>query len=233
MSDEPTGVVVVGAGGHGRELLEVAETLDAQRSGSDQPGTRWPTVPKYRLLGVLDDGEPDPGLLARCGVRHLGPVRLLAEWDVAYVLGIGSPVTRRAIDVAATGWGRRPATLVHPRAVVGRDVVLGPGTVVCALASVTTNVRTGRHVHLNVAATVAHDCRLGDYVTLAPGARLSGTVTVGDSVVVGTSATVIQGLTIGHGTTVGAGAVVIRDLPPGVVAVGVPAQSRPVTQAGG
>ncbi|WP_018503393.1 NeuD/PglB/VioB family sugar acetyltransferase [Parafrankia discariae] len=206
-------LVVVGGGGHGRELVELVGAVNAGR-------------PRYRLLGVLDDARPDPDLLAAAGTSHLGPVGLLCELDAEYVVGIGSPNARRAIDLAATGWGRHPATLVHPRAVVGRAVTLGPGSVVCALASVTTNVRTGRHVHLNVAATVAHDCRLGDYVTLAPGARLSGTVTLGDRVTVGTGATVIQGLGIGPGAVVGAGAVVVRDLPAEVVAVGVPARPR-------
>lgn len=213
-------LVVVGAGGHGRELLDVVDAVNAVQ-------------PSYRLLGVLDDAMPDPDLLAACGVRHLGPVRLLAELDTEYVVGIGSPKARKTIDLAATEWGRRPATLVHPHAVVGRNVTLGPGAVICALASVTTNVRIGRHVHLNVAATVAHDCWLGDYVTLAPGARLSGGITIGDQVTVGTGAVVIQGLRIGVGTVVGAGAVVVRDLPAEVVAVGVPARPRlPVQQSG-
>ncbi|WP_239308374.1 acetyltransferase [Frankia sp. Cj3] len=217
MSHGPTALVVVGAGGHGRELMDVVEAVNAVR-------------PTYELLGVVDDGQPDLNQLFRREVRHLGPVRLLAEIDAEYVVGIGAPAIRRAVDSMATAWGRQAATLVHPRAVIGRDVLLGSGNVVCALASITTNVRTGRHVHLNIAATVAHDCRLGDYVTLSPGAHVSGTVTLEDDVTIGTGAMVIQGLTIGTGTTVGAGAAVIRSLPAGVVAVGVPARPRvPVT----
>lgn len=214
-------LVVVGGGGHGRELLELVEAVNEAQ-------------PRYRLLGVLDDAMPDADLLAAFGTRHLGPVHLLRELDAEYAIGVGSPDVRAAIDSAATGWGCDPATLVHPSAVVGGGVVLGPGAVVCALASITTNVRTGRHAHLNIAATVAHDCRLGDYATLAPGARLSGAVTLGDRVTVGTGAVVIQGLRIGAGTTVGAGAVVVRDLPAEVVAVGVPARPRlPATEPAG
>ncbi|OAA19005.1 sugar O-acyltransferase, sialic acid O-acetyltransferase NeuD family [Frankia sp. EI5c] len=206
-------LVVVGGGGHGRELLELLAAVNEER-------------PRHRLLGVLDDGTPDAELLAAFRTRHVGPVRRLAELDAEYVIGVGSPVARAAIDRAASGWGRTPATLVHPRAVLGGRVTLGPGSVVCALASITTNVRTGRHAHVNIAATVGHDCRLGDYTTLAPGARVSGAVTLGDRVTIGTGAVVIQGLGIGAGTTVGAGAVVVRDLPAEVVAVGVPARPR-------
>ena len=49
-------------------------------------------------------------------------------------------------------------------------------------------------------------------------------ITIGDNVWLGSGAVVCPGVTIGDDTVVGAGAVVTRDLPPGVVAVGVPAK---------
>lgn len=49
-------------------------------------------------------------------------------------------------------------------------------------------------------------------------------VTIGDNVWLGAGAIVCPGVTIGDDTVVGAGAVVISDLPPGVLAVGVPAR---------
>ncbi|HLM35377.1 MAG TPA: sugar O-acetyltransferase [Gaiellaceae bacterium] len=49
-------------------------------------------------------------------------------------------------------------------------------------------------------------------------------IVVGDNVWLGGGAIVCPGVTIGDDTVVGAGAVVTRDLPPGVVAAGVPAR---------
>jgi sugar O-acyltransferase (sialic acid O-acetyltransferase NeuD family) len=214
VSNPLTPLVVLGAGGHGREALDIVADINQ-------------VVPTWEVLGVLDDGAPDPSLLARVGVRHLGPTDLLADLAAAYVIGIGRGSLRRHFDERATGWGRTPATLVHPRACVGRDVVLGPGAVVAAQANVTTNIRFGRHVHVNVASTVGHDCRLADYVTIAPGARLCGTVTIGSDVFIGTGSIVIQNLTVGARTTIGAGTVVLNDLPAEVVAAGVPARFWP------
>ena len=49
-------------------------------------------------------------------------------------------------------------------------------------------------------------------------------ITIRDNVWLGGGAIVCPGVTIGEDTVVGAGAVVTADLPPGVVAVGVPAR---------
>jgi len=54
--------------------------------------------------------------------------------------------------------------------------------------------------------------------------RATAPVTIGDDVWVGAKASITRGVTIGAGAVVGAHAVVTHDLPPGCVAVGVPAR---------
>lgn len=206
-------LVILGAGGHGRELLDIVEAVNA-------------AAPTWRFLGFLDDGRPDASLLERRGVPWLGATSLLAELDADYAIGMGDGDARRRMDDLATSCGRRAAELIHPRAHVGSDVLLEPGVVLAVGASVTTNVRMGRHTHLNVAAQVAHDCRLGPFVTVSPGALVNGGNTVGSGVLLGAGSVVTPGRTIGADTWVGAGAVVVDDLPPRVVATGVPARIR-------
>ena len=215
--------MIVGAGGHGRELLDIVEAMRSSTAA-------------YQFVGFLDDGVPDQHVLARRNAVVVGGLDRLASLDVRYLIGIGSPETRRRIDTYASSLGRRPAQAIHPAATLGVDVRLGPGAVIAAGARVTTNVSFGRHVHLNVNTTVSHDCVVGDYVILNPGANVCGNAVLGDGVTIGTGATVIQGRKIGEGTVVGAGAVVVSDLPPGITAVGVPARplapkagARPVT----
>jgi sugar O-acyltransferase (sialic acid O-acetyltransferase NeuD family) len=152
----------------------------------------------------------------------------MGNLDARYVIGIGSPSVRHIVDTRLAAIGATAAApMVHPLAWVGLDVELAPGVIVCAGAIVTTNVRLGRHTHLNLQATISHDCRVGDYVTVAPMCAISGNVTLEDEVELGAGVSVIPAVTIGRGATVGAGAVVTRDIAPGMVAVGVPARSRP------
>jgi sugar O-acyltransferase (sialic acid O-acetyltransferase NeuD family) len=207
-------LVIVGAGGHAREVLDVVEAINANE-------------PTYDVRGFVDDGGGDRALLGRRGVPLIGPVAELASLEADYVIGLGSPQSRRAVDAEVSAFGRSPVTLIHPTATVGSDLRLGPGLVAAAGARITTNVTTGRHVHLNLNATVSHDCVLDDYVTLSPGASVSGNVHLGAEVVLGVGAVVIQSITVGARTVVGAGAAVVRDLPDDVTAVGVPAQPLP------
>lgn len=206
-----TRVVIIGAGGHGREVLQA---LRDSRSAE--------------FLGFLDDHEPDRDLLHRIDAQWLGPVSGLAELpvDVQYLIGIGSGQVRRRIDAWATELGYSPHTLVHSMASVGADVELSPGVVVFAFATVTTNIRLGRHVHVGRGAAVGHDSTLSDYVSVYPLAAVSGNVHLEAGVTVGTTASIRQGLRIGTDTMIGSAAAVVRDFPAGVVVVGVPAAVR-------
>lgn len=204
-------IVVIGAGGHGRETIDVIDAINA-------------VEPTFRLVGVIDDRGDEHGFLARRNIPVLGGLDVLAQHEGSFVAAVGDPALRRTLAEAATTAGLVAATLVHPTAVFGSDLRLGDGLVAAAHSQLTTNVRTGVHVQLNIGATVSHDCVLGDYVTLSPGCHVSGNVQLGAGVTLGVGAVVRQGVSIGEGTFVGAGAVVVDDLPAGVTAVGVPAR---------
>ena len=119
--------------------------------------------------------------------------------------------------------------LVHPRLEMSRWVDLGEGAVLCAGNILTTNIRFGVGVQVNLDCTIGHDSILDDYVTLAPGVHISGCVHLGKRVYVGTGAVIINGtgvqpLVIGEDAVIGAGACVTKSIGPGVTAVGVPAK---------
>lgn len=208
-------IVVIGAGGFGREVVDVIEAINAL----GQPGISW------EVVAFLDDGNPDQRTLAPYGVP-VRPVSFLDSLpaDVEYVIGIGSPSVRRDLDMRFRQERRSPV-LLHPSATMGRAVSIQPGTVVCAGVRLTNNISLGRHVHVNINSTIGHDARLDDYVTVSPLVAVSGNVHCETEVMLGTGVTLNPGITVGAGATVGSGAAALRDVPPGAVAVGVPAKA--------
>ena len=110
-------LVIIGAGGFGREVLDIVDAINAQR-------------PSYEFLGFLDDGDVRTDLLARLEAAHLGSSASLAGLEASYVIGIGNGAVRRAL--AATAPAGRAVNLVHPAATIGRDARLGVGVIIAA-----------------------------------------------------------------------------------------------------
>ena len=115
-------------------------------------------------------------------------------------------------------------THIHPTAQIhGPDVEIGEGSIICAGTIITTNVKIGKHAHLNLITTVGHDCVIGDYFTTAPGVQISGNENIGNRVYFGTRSCVKQKITICDDVIVGMNAGVVNNITESGVYVGTPA----------
>lgn len=127
-----------------------------------------------------------------------------------------------------------PEAWVHPDAVIIGDVTIGPRSSVwpCAVLrgdygsiaiGAETSVQDGAVIH----ATEELATIVGSRVVIGHLAHLEG-CRVEDASLIGVGSVVLHRAVVGRGATVGAGAVVTNDLvvPPGALAVGVPAQIK-------
>jgi sugar O-acyltransferase (sialic acid O-acetyltransferase NeuD family) len=194
-------VVIVGAGGVGREALDACLAADVSVRAFMDDRLTGGTV---RGLPVL---RPDD---ARDGEE--------------YLIGIADPRARRRIAGLLDAMGMRPRTVIHPRAIIAPETTFGPGCLVLGGAHVSSTVTVRRHSQVHYNATIGHDSCLDDFVTVYPGANVSGSVRLCSGATVGSAACVLQGLEVGEDAFVGAGAVVTKSVPPRTVVAGVPAR---------
>jgi sugar O-acyltransferase (sialic acid O-acetyltransferase NeuD family) len=200
---------IVGAGAQGRIIVEV-----------------WRAQHRTISLHFLDDDAALRGCSVG-GVPVVGGVDALGTLDLrdsAVVLGIGNNLRR--LELAAV-WGHGTvvwATVVHPSATVMPSATLGAGTVVFPQAVVNSGAQVGAHVIVNTGAIIEHDATVEDGCSLSPGVCMGGRVHIGRGAFLSAGVTIAPRVRIGAGSIVGAGATVVDDIPPGVLAYGVPAR---------
>ena len=207
-----TGVLVVGAGDQGRQVISAIEAAGRESVVGLLDGAllRGTTVAGHRVVGTEDD-------LRACS-EELG-----AD---AFVVAIGDNSTRAALLERLTNACPHlsVSTVVHPTATVARDARIGGGSIVLAGAVVSNGCTVARGVLLGTHSSIDHDCTVDDYASLAPGVTTGGTVRIGRATAIGIGANVVHGITIGADTVIGAGALVLDAVPDRVVAFGVPAR---------
>lgn len=205
-------LVIFGAGGFGREVLQLVRDINE-------------VAPTWNCDGFLVDARYAKGGYVQ-GLPILGDLAWLRQNpEVHIAIAVGAPASKREIVMRIRRDFENPfATLVHPRAWVGQHVVVGEGSILCAGSLITTDIRIGSHVHVNIGATIGHDAILDDFVTLNPSVNVSGNVRLEEGVEVGTSSVLIPKSVVGAWSIIGAGSVVTKSLPSNVTAVGTPAK---------
>lgn len=202
------GLLIIGAGGHGKVIADIASALG-----------RWDQI------AFVDDKYPDLTQVLDWPV--IGAMEDFRDHRDEYpdiFVAVGDNAVRQKITNWTEEAGFHLPTLIHPRAAVSRLAVIGAGTVINSQSAVNANVKIGKGCIVNTGATIGHDCVMGDFVHVAPGASLAGETVIGEGCWIGMRSAVIEQLTLGKGVMIGAGAIVIRNIPDNKLVVGIPAK---------
>lgn len=200
-------IIVVGAGGFGKEVAWMAKRC------------------KREVIGFLDS-TPEKQNTKVIGLDVLGSIENAQQFlDCEFVIAIGNPRARKKIiDNFFKDERFSFATLIDPSSIVGENVSVAAGSIICAGVILTVDILIGRHTIVNINSTIGHNVVIKDYVTIAPNASISGDVILSDLVEIGTNATLREKLNVYEGAMIGMGAVLTKDVEKNHVMVGNPAK---------
>lgn len=188
---------IVGSGGFGREVKR--QILDNN--------------PDEEVVFFVDDKFVDD---------DSQPISKLNINEYEVIVAIGDPLKRKEI-IKRLPKNTKYFTFIHKSVLIfDENILIGEGSIVCANTVLTTNIKLGKHTHLNLLTTIGHDTVVGDFFTTAPGAKISGNCNIGNAVYFGTNSSVREKITICDNVTVGLNSGVVKNINESGVYVGCP-----------
>ena len=200
-------LIIVGAGGFGREALYLA--LDINKYN-----------PQWNIKGFIDDNEK-----ALDGVRCDYPViGKISEWqpkeNEVFAMGIAAPKTKEMLANLLKEKGAKFVTLISRHVRIQPFVKIGEGCVITG--NIGDNSVIGDFVHI-AGSMIGQDSEIGDYSTTTGYVNVAG-ATLGKRVFVGSHAMILNHTKVEDDAEIYPGSMVIRKVKVGAKVFGMPAK---------
>lgn len=144
----------------------------------------------HETLGMVDDFNQGQGIIGNFefAIERYPP----SEAGFAIAVGYSNIFARWSIWEKIRGKGYHAPSLIHPRAYVAENALVGPGAMVMAGAIVDVRVKIGDLAVVWPGACISHDCVVGRNSFISPNATLCGYVNLGDHCFVGAGAAIVD-----------------------------------------
>ena len=204
-------LIIVGASGFGRELLQWCKDVQKVKK-------------EWEIAGFIDDN-----LQAlddyECDYKVIGTID---GWqpaqDQVFALAIADPKTKEKVVSKLESRGAEFISIIHPDARIGDFNKLGKGLVLYPNARITVNVTIGDFVTVLDNTSIGHDANIGDYTTISASCGINGHVQVGRFGYFGCNASTIPSIKIGDECHIGVGSMVVNNIKSGMHVFGNPAK---------
>ena len=205
-------MIIVGAKGFAKELLEVCHQLGRTENlvFFDNVSSNIPD----HLYGQF------PILRSEAEVKAY-----FNDYSRDFALGLGNPKLREKLTEQFIDWGGHLETLISPEAKIGNfNNNIEEGVCIMTGSVLTNDIHIEKGVLINLNCTIGHDVKIGVFSEICPGVHISGHVKIGNQCFIGTGAVVLPGIIVGNYATIAAGAVVTKSIEENQTVKGVPAR---------
>ena len=202
-----------GAGGLGREVLELAKIIN----GRDK---RWDG------FVFIVDGAAVSEVNGAKVIEYEDAKKKFDGLEV--IIGIGEPAVREEKFNLLKNDGIATPSLIHPDVHIPDTTKIGEGTVIQYGCFISSNITIGDNVFVQPQCNIGHDDELADGCIISGFGNLAGNVSIGKYTYIGLSVAVKERVNIGNYSIVGMGSIVYKDIPDEMIALGNPA--RPIAR---
>lgn len=191
-------IIIVGAGGCGREVANWIEDINKENETWNIIGylddntevlDKFPS--KFKIIDTIRGHEPRKGIY--------------------YAIGIANPPVKKKIAGMLEERGAEFASIIHPSTRIYTEFPLGKGLITYPNTKISTGCKIGDFVNIQ-STIIGHDVLIEDYVTVSSSCGVTGGVILREGCFLADHSAVAVGLEIGKNAYVGIGSIVIRDV---------------------
>ena len=203
-------LIIMGAGGFGREVLQYAQHINAIEK-------RW------SFIGFLDT-DPEALKGKKCTAEVIASdAEYVIQPNDEFTCAIGQGNLRKKVMSAMKERGARFVNIIHPTAIIADSATLGEGIVVCPHVLVSADVTVGDGCVFNAYSSIGHDAKIGEYSIINSFCNITGGCELGNNVFMGTSSHIVPGICVGENAYICAGSTVVTKIKPNTKVFGNPA----------
>tara|TARA_Y100001978_G_scaffold84296_1_gene75632 strand:+ start:24 stop:674 length:651 start_codon:yes stop_codon:yes gene_type:complete len=194
-------LLILGSGGHGRVIADVAER------------TKF-----FQKISFLDDS-----FLNSNSSKLVNSTKVIGEISQKSIKKYSSDFTHAFVGIGDNkirfNWlkilekmGFEIPKIIDPSAEISKYAVLEKGSFINTNVVIQCNAKIQFGSILNTSCTIDHDSIIGEGTHISPGVNIAGNVNIGKFCWIGIGSKIIQNVQIGDNVTVGAGSLVLKDI---------------------
>lgn len=207
-------IIIVGAGGFGRELLQWIKDINKIKKTWIIKGfidDNLNALDKYKvdtpIIGTISDWIPKP--------------------EEVFAIALGSPDLKRRIVSILKSKSANFVSIIHPTALLSEYSKYGEGLIMFPYSKLSCNSEVGDFVTI-LSSMIGHDTIIGDFTVVSGGCNIIRDVVIGKNVFISAGVSIAQGISIGDDSFIGLGSVVINNVNANSKVFGNPSRSVPI-----
>lgn len=209
MQDIRCNLLIVGAGGFGREVLGYIEDDN----------------PIFHVKGFLDSRTHALDATPR-SIGIVGdPLTYQPQPQEIFMAALGDPQLRFKFTATLRDIHHVDfVTVVHPRANISRHARMRHGCIIAPHVGISVDTHIGEFTCIQEYTVIGHDARIGNWCQINSHCTIAGGARIGDFVTIHPNSVITSRAVIGDGVIVGPGSVVMGRIPAGITVLGNPAR---------